>query len=81
MAKEKMTKEEKTKNERAVFDGPVQKQQFPIYKVVSKGVCIEFTDKVMNASKVYQQAEKPKSMWKIATRKGDVVEKIYEEIL
>lgn len=81
MAKEKITKEQKTKTERAVFDAPVQKQKFPIYKVVSKGVCIEFTDRLTSASAAYKEAPNPKTMWKIANRHGSSVEKIYEEIM
>ena len=81
MTKEKMTKDEKAKNERAVFDAPVQKQKFPIYKVVSKGVCVEFTDRLTSASAAYKEAPKPKTMWKIADRYGSSVEKIYEEIM
>ena len=82
MSKENSAKKaEAVMNTRAVFDAPVQRQQFPIYKVVSHGVCIEFTDKLMNASKVYKEAPKPKSMWKIANRHGTSVEKIYEEVI
>lgn len=77
MAKEK-TEREFNPNERAVFDRPVQRQGSPIYKVISLGTCIEYTDKIMSANAAYKEASKPKQMFKID---GTSVTKIYENII
>jgi hypothetical protein len=78
MAKKDFDKESKSKNERAVFDRPVQRQGSPIYKVLSMGVCVEFTDKIMSANAAYKEASKPKQMFKIS---GKHVEKVYEQVI
>ena len=77
MAK-KERKEKKADEGRAVFDRPVQRQGSPIYKVLSMGTCVEYTDKIMSANAAYKEASKPKQMFKIA---GKYVEKIYEEVI
>jgi len=77
MAKEKKERKEKDEG-RAVFDRPVQRQGSTIYKVLSMGTCVEYTDKIMSANAAYKEASKPKQMFKIS---GKYVEKIYEEII
>ena len=66
------------KQTRAVFDKPVQRQGSPIYKVLSMGTCVEFTDKIMSANAAYKEASKPREMWKIA---GSASELIYKEVI
>ena len=66
------------KQTRAVFDKPVQRQGSPIYKVLSMGTCVEFTDKIMSANAAYKEASKPREMWKIA---GSSSELIYKEVI
>lgn len=80
--KEKTEKKERKVNpdERAVFDAPVKSQRGDIFKVISKGVTIEFTDNVMAANSAYKETLPPKSMFKIHRGSGSV-EKIYETFL
>ena len=60
------SKEQKTEVlQRAVFDRPVQAQRGDIYKVLSKGTCVEFTDKIRDAESAYKEASVPKEMWKL----------------
>lgn len=72
------SKEDRSKNERAVFDKPVQRQGSPIYKVLSMGTCVEFSDKLMSANAAYKEASKPREMWKIS---GTHSELIYKELI
>lgn len=72
------TKEDKTKNERAVFDKQVPRQGGTIYKVMSMGTCVEFTDKINSGNAAYKEASKPREMWKIS---GRFVELLRKEIL
>lgn len=76
MTKER--KEKKTEEGRAVFDRQPQRQGPTIYKVLSMGTCVEYTDKLMSANAAYKEASKPKQMFRIL---GAQVDKIYEEIL
>ena len=73
-------KEQATSNERAVFDQPVRAQRGDIYKVMSIGVCVEFTDKLGEAQKAYKEAGLPKTMFKI-TRGSNAVSKVYEQYI
>jgi hypothetical protein len=77
--KKQLTKEEKSKTEYAVFDRPVQTQGGDIYKVLSMGTCVEFTDKIGSAEAAYREASKPRQMFKIYRAGG--VEKMREEML
>jgi hypothetical protein len=77
--KKTLTKEDKAKNEYAVFDRPVPAQRGDIYKVLSMGTCVEFTDKISSAEQAYREASKPRQMFKMF-RTG-VVEKMREEII
>lgn len=76
MTKVKKTAENKAQekfgNERAVFDKLVPIQRGDIFKVMSQGVNIEFTDRFDSAQKVYKDALKPKEMFKIARAGGAV---------
>lgn len=67
-------------NERAVFDGPVKAQRGDIYKVLSQGTCIEYSDSIGAATSVYKEASKPKVMFRIARGSGHV-SKVYEQII
>lgn len=69
------TKEDKMKNERAVFDKQVQRQGSPIYKVLSMGTCVEFTDKIAAGNAAYKEASKPREMWKIDGRYTELLRK------
>jgi hypothetical protein len=81
MAKNVMTKEEKEKNEKVIFGALVREQKGPvIYKVLTKGVCVEFTDEISRGKAAYAEASKPKQMFAI-TRATGAVSKLYEEIL
>ena len=80
-----MSKKEKSqkqidaeKNTRAVFDKPVQRQGSPIFKVLSMGTCVEFSDKLFSANAAYKEASKPREMWKIS---GNHSELIYKEMI
>jgi hypothetical protein len=76
MAKDKTQKQiDAEKNTRAVFDKPVQRQGSPIYKVLSMGTCVEFTDKIMSAQAAYKEASVPREMWKIAGRHCELIHK------
>lgn len=79
MAK-KLTKEEQEKQQRAVFDRPVQAQRGDIYKVLSKGTCVEFTDKLRDAEAAYKEAKLPREMYKIMRGSGAVI-KMREQVL
>lgn len=80
--KEKKDKKEKKVNpdEYAVFDAPVKAQRGDIFKVISKGVTIEYTDNIIHANSAYKETLPPKSMFKIHRGSG-AVEKIYENFL
>lgn len=80
MSKEKKKEKKINLDERAVFDAPVKAQRGDIFKVISKGVVIEYTDNMANATSAYREAGKPRSMFKMYRGSG-AVEKIYEEIV
>ena len=73
-------KEQATSNERAVFDAPVKPLRGDIYKVLSIGTCVEWTDSINAAQAAYKEASVPKTMFKI-TRAGGHVTKVYEQIV
>lgn len=58
------------RRDRAVFGQLVQKQRGDIFKVVSQGVCIEFTDKMRDAQAAFKDASIPKVMWKVSKETG-----------
>ena len=58
------------KNEHVVFSAPVKAQHGDIYKVMSLGVCIEFTDRLAEAESAYRSAATPKSLVKIIRSNG-----------
>lgn len=69
-----MAKAEKKEDQvRAVFDRPVRAQYGDIYKVVSGGVCVEYTDKISEAEGAYKDAVKPKEMWKLYRAGGSAL--------
>ena len=74
------TKQEKEVQQRAVFDRPVQAQRGDIYKVLSKGTCVEFTDKIREAEAAYREASLPREMYKIQRGTGAVT-KLREQVL
>ena len=75
------SKEQKTEAlQRAVFDRPVQAQRGDIYKVLSKGTCVEFTDKIRDAEAAYKEASLPREMYKIMRGSGAVI-KMREQVL
>jgi hypothetical protein len=76
----KLTKEEQEKQQRAVFDRPVQAQRGDIYKVLSKGTCVEFSDKIRDAEVAYKEASVPKQMWKLY-RSTSICTLMREEIM
>lgn len=82
MAKKENVKKEKKVNpdERAIFDAPVKAQRGDIFKVVSKGVTVEYTDNIIAANSAYKETPPPKSMFKIHRGSGQA-EKIYENFL
>ena len=49
-----------------------------IYKVISKGVNIEWTDRINEAQAAYREASAPKTMFKIMRDTGAVT-KLYED--
>lgn len=76
----KQNRKEQASNERAVFDSPVKAQRGDIYKVLSLGTCVEFTDSLTAANSAYKEASVPKTMFKIARGSGHVT-KVYEQII
>jgi hypothetical protein len=50
------------KLEHVVLAAPVRKQQFPVFEVLSRGHCVEFTDSRADAHAVYAQADAPKHL-------------------
>lgn len=51
--------------EYAIYDTQVKKQGYPIFKVVSKGVCIEYTDRISQAEQAYKETSCPKEMYRL----------------
>ena len=76
----KQNRKEQASNERAVFDGPVKAQRGDIYKVLSQGTCVEYSDSIGAATSAYKEAPKPKVMFRIARGTGQV-SKVYEQII
>jgi len=76
----KETKSEKEAQQRVVFDRPVQAQRGDIYKVMSKGTCVEFTDKIRDAEVAYNDASVPREMYKILRGTGAVI-KMREQVI
>lgn len=75
MSKQKNTedrKESQSKNERAVFDKNVRAQPGDIYKVVTNGVVIEFTNRLSEAQTAFKEANKPKQFYKLSEEGGVV---------
>ena len=69
------TKEEKNqynKNGRAVFSKLVKAQYGDIYKVVSSGVTVEYTNRLSAAQSAYKESSKPKQMFKLPVEGGVV---------
>lgn len=75
------TKQEKKqdKMEYAIYDKPVRAQHGDIYKVESKGVVIEFTDKFTEAERAFKEALAPKSMVRI-NRSSGTPQGIYQNL-
>lgn len=73
------TKKELPKNEYAVFSKIVPVQAGDIYKVLSMGTCVEFTDRLSEAQAAYKEASKPKQMFKVL-RAGGVL-KLHDEMI
>lgn len=71
MSKKETQKEDRSANERAVFDKPVKAQRGDIHKVVSQGVTIEFTDRMNSAATAFKEANKPKQ-WFLLSKEGGV---------
>ena len=81
MAKKEQTLDEKKKNERAVFGALVREQRGPVlYKVLSLGTCVEFTDELKIAKEAYNEAANPRQLFAINRATGKV-DKLYEQIL
>ena len=76
----KQNRKEQNTNERAVFDAPVKPLRGDIYKVLSIGTCVEWTDSINAAQAAYKEASVPKTMFKI-TRAGGHVTKVHEQIV
>jgi hypothetical protein len=76
----KQNRKDQASNERAVFNGPVKAQRGNIFKVVSQGVCIEYTDQLNDANSAYKEAAKPKTMFKI-TRDTGAVGTVYHQVV
>lgn len=57
-------------NERAMFTSLVQENHGDIYKVVSMGTTIDFTDKYKEAEKTFNDAGTPKQMFLINRETG-----------
>lgn len=76
----KKERQVKDQDARAVFDGPVKAQRGDIFKVLSMGTCVEYTDQIVHANTAYKEASKPKQMFKIMRGSG-AVQKLYEEII
>lgn len=55
---------------RVVFDKQVRAQGYPIYKVMCKDVCVEWTDKYSEGLSAYKDSSLPKELWKVGSR-GD----------
>jgi len=56
----------------------VKRQKEPIFKVVSAGVCVEFTDRYPHAKTAYESCRKPKTMFRLEA--GSAF-KMFEEYL
>lgn len=74
-----MAKKENS-NERATFTTQVKAVRGDIFKVLSKGTCIEWTDQIKDAQQAFREADKPKTMFKIMRATG-AVSKLQEQIL
>lgn len=71
MKQEKVNKkEDQFKNEKAIFDKSVRAQVGDIYKVVSNGATIEWSNKLSEAQAAYRDAIKPKQMYKLPVEGG-----------
>lgn len=72
MAKTEKTERGTPANERQVYSGLVAAQYGDIFKVLSKGTCIEYTDRFLEAQAAYKEANVPKEMFKIFRDTGAV---------
>lgn len=68
------------KNERAVYSALVPVQYGDIFKVISKGVCVEYTDRLLEAQAAYKEANVPKEMFKIFRDTG-AVQTVYRQVI
>lgn len=78
MSKKKVA--DKDAQHRAIFDGPVKAQRGDIFKVVSRGTCVEYTDKIRDAEAAYAASGVPREMYRIAVG-SHAVTKLREQIL
>lgn len=71
-------KEEKqsfNKDEYAIYSKQVRSQPGDIYKVTSKGVTVDYTNRISEALSSFKDAVGPKEMWKLPTEGGAVLMK------
>lgn len=80
MAKKEEKEKGTPKNERQVFSALVPVQYGDIYKVISKGVCVEYSDRLTEAQAAYKEANAPKEMFKIYRDTG-AVQTVYRQFM
>jgi hypothetical protein len=80
MAKQVKQTKDQDKMTRIVFDRPVKEQRGDIYKILSKGTCVEYTDKLREAEAAYKECSLPKEMYKVSRLTGNCI-KLRQDIM
>lgn len=67
---DKEIEQKENKNERVIFSKPVKAQPGDIYKVVSNGVTVDYTNRLSQAMSVFKDTIKPKELYKLPVEGG-----------